>query len=204
MVTPSALPPSHPPPDQTTVEPKSQHTADPALQPFLRPTFEPADYLNSALPPLSLSAARELPTKTTTLAELSAQTQSLLSQLNAQTSRFSNILTQLTDEILRTGGRLAYEVEVLRGESNGLAEVLTGDLREDVERFVTGGLTLTSDEPPRDVQNETIMGGHDTASVENLRPNLDQHGVTTAPEPDYVAQLRTLTLVRTRLDSVIK
>ncbi|KAK4979680.1 hypothetical protein LTR66_001514 [Elasticomyces elasticus] len=204
MVTPSALPPSHPPSDQTTVEPKSQHTADPALRPFLRPTFEPADYLNSTLPPLSLSASRDLPSNAISLAELSAQTQSLLSQLNAQTSRFSNILTQLTDEILRTGGRLAYEIEVLRGESNGLAEVLTGELREDVGRFVTGGLTLTSDEAVRGVQSETATGSRDSANVEHLRSVLDQHGVITAPEPDYVAQLRTLTLVRTRLDSVIK
>jgi hypothetical protein len=32
---------------------------------------------------------------------------------------------QLTDEILRSGGRLAYEVEVLRGETIGLSETLT-------------------------------------------------------------------------------
>lgn len=95
------------------------------LEPFLQPgAFDAADYLNSTLnPKLNLS-------------ELSSQTQNLLSQLNAQTSRLTAILTQLTDDILRSGARLAYEVDLLRGEAIGLSEALNEGLQDDIALFV--------------------------------------------------------------------
>lgn len=95
------------------------------LEPFLHPgAFDAAEHLNSTLnPKLSLS-------------ELSSQTQNLLSQLNAQTSRLTAVLTQLTDDILRSGARLAYEVDLLRGEAIGLSEALNEGLQDDIAHFV--------------------------------------------------------------------
>src|SRR6202012_2923462 len=83
-------------------------------------------------------------------ADLSSQTQDLLSQLNAHTTRLSAILTQLTDDILRSGGRLAYQVEVLRGETIGLTETLTDGLKDDITRFVPSGVSLKVEETEED------------------------------------------------------
>jgi hypothetical protein len=183
------------------IEPKSAHLADPALQPFLNPSFDPADYLNSTLPSLQssgISSARGgVP-----LAELSAQTQTLLSQLSAHTTRLTTTLTQLTDEILRSGSRLAYEVEVLRGETLGLSEALTEGLQDDVLKFVPGGLEQDlARKPSRGVETNGTRRRASTVTApktpirEEAPPSLD---------PPYITQLRTLTLVRSRLESVIK
>ena len=149
------------------------------VQPFLQDEFDPADYLNTALPGLSVSNTnrgnqygRSVP-----LPELSTQVQSLLTQLNAQTSRLSTALTQLTDEIIRSGGRLAYEVELLRGETIGLTDSLDNGLRKDIELFV----------PQKDARGSI---------------NEDENGVSS--EPEYLARLKILTQVRERLDTVIK
>ena len=158
-----------------TTKPKSSHTSDQLVQPFLQPDFDPATYLNTTLPSLSLSNTR--PTNSSNavaLPELSIQTQSLLSQLNAQTNRLSNSLTQLTDEIIRSGSRLAYEVEVLRGETTGLTDSLENGLKKDVELLA-----------PPNLQTDT-----DTAS--------------STSEPEYLQNLRTLSTLRARLDSVIQ
>jgi len=151
---------------------KSQHVADNALQPFLQPSFDPADYLNTTLPSLASGGSRQEPNRVA-LPELSTRTQTLLAQLNAQTSQLSNALTQLTDEIIRGGSRLAYEVEILRGETIGLSETLHETLKDDVAKF------------------------------QNSRDNVDSEE-PSLNEPQYIQRLRTLTLVRSRLDSVIK
>ena len=117
---------------------RSQHTSDSSVQPFTQEEFDPADYMNSTLPSLSVAGPRttqQVSTRGVTLPELSAQLQTILSRLNTQTSRLSTTLTQLTDEILRSGGRLAYEVEVLRGETNGLVDAMTNGLKKDTELF---------------------------------------------------------------------
>lgn len=163
--------------DDAKIGAKSPHLADAALQPFIQTTFDPADYLNSTLPTLVINApARDQPDRVP-LAELSTRTQTLLSQLNAQTSRLSTTLTQLTDEILRSGSRLAYEVEILQGEAVGLSETLNETLKEDIRKFQTPA--ATSD---------------DTQAA----------SVALSKEPEYIVRLRTLSLVRTRLDAVIK
>lgn len=178
------------------------HVADSALAPFLQPQFDPADHLNATLPSLSLSSASARPPKQTpavSLAELSSQTQDLLSQLNAHTTRLSAILTQLTDDILRSGARLAYHVEVLRGETTGLAETLTGRLSEDVARFVPGGLRLgEKHETDARAARPTPTGDQDSAALAIDTPDPE------TSTPDYIAQLRVLTLVRNRLETVIK
>ncbi|KAF2193831.1 hypothetical protein K469DRAFT_549841 [Zopfia rhizophila CBS 207.26] len=193
-----------PPVVEGTVTPKSTHVSDPTLRPFLQTTFNPADYLNATLPSLSLSSVSSRPLKQGTsvpLADLSSQTQDLLSQLNAHTTRLSTILTQLTDDILRSGGRLAYEVEVLRGETIGLTETLTDGLKEDVEKFLPGGISLevkeSEDEAKSPVTDTQDEKGAETK--EATKPAEEDDSTSS-----YISQLRTLTLVRSRLESVIK
>ncbi|KAK7518305.1 uncharacterized protein IWZ02DRAFT_315412 [Phyllosticta citriasiana] len=182
-----------------TVEPKSSHVSDPSLAPFIQPQFDPADHLNAVLP--ALSTARSRNASDVPLSELSVQTQTLLSQLNAQTTRLSAVLTQMTDDILRSGARLAYEVEVLRGETAGLSEALTDGLKDDVAKFVPGGLRIesASGAPPSSDKPDESATRPSTASADALR-----RGSQTSVEPEYLNHLRTLTLVRSRLESVIK
>lgn len=161
--------------------PKSAHVSDQLVQPFLQPDFDPATYLNSTLPSLSLSNTRPTNGSSVPLPELSIQTQALLSQLNAQTARLSNSLTQLTDEIIRSGGRLAYEVEVLRGETTGLTDSLDNGLKKDIELLA----------PPK------------PASEEDVQTDASAAGAATT-EPEYLQNLRTLSTLRARLDSVIQ
>ena len=167
---------------------KSAHVADDALAPFLLSNFDPADYLNATLPSLSLSSLSSRPLKSgnsVSLAALSTQTQDLLSLLNGHTTRLSAILTQLTDDILRSGGRLAYQVDVLRGETIGLAETLTDGLKDDINRFVPSGLSLKAEQTDEEI----------------AAPGLDEIDETT---PEHISDLRTLTTVRSRLETVIK
>ena len=176
----------------TKGEAKSGHVSDSNIQPFIQQHFDPADYLNNALPALSVSSTarggqygRSVP-----LPELSTQLQTLLSQLNAQTSRLSTALTQLTDEIIRSGGRLAYEVEVLRGETIGLTDSLENGLKKDIELFnpaIDDVAPVNTDRAKEDTPAEN------SAEVEQ-----------TNAEPEYLERLNTLTSVRSRLDSVIK
>jgi hypothetical protein len=167
----------------TAIKPKSSHTSDQLVQPFLQPDFDPATYLNTTLPSLSLSNTRSTNNSSAVaLPELSIQTQALLSQLNAQTNRLSNSLTQLTDEIIRSGSRLAYEVEVLRGETTGLTDVLENGLKKDVE-------LLAPPAPDKQESDKQTESGTTT---------------TSQPEPEYLQNLRTLSTLRARLDSVIQ
>lgn len=165
--------------------PKSSHVQDDALQPFLQDQFDPADYLNATLASLTFSN----PSKDRVqLAELSAQTQALISQLNAQTSRLTNTLTQLTDDILRSGSRLAYQVEMLRGETAGLSDALNDSLGPDMALFAPQTL-------------------HDSVgpATNDLAPDQAIESASVQPqEPDCITKLRTLVMVRQRLDSVIK
>ncbi|GAB7337890.1 hypothetical protein MBLNU457_4281t1 [Dothideomycetes sp. NU457] len=157
---------------------KSSHVADQSLQPFLQSTFDPADYLNSTLPSLAVSNTRQEQSHRVPLVELSTRTQSLLSQLNAQIAQLSNALTQLTDDIIRGGSRLAYDVEILRGETVGLSETLQDTLKDDIAKFTT---------TVKDPEAEARTSDTDASA-----------------EPEYIQSLRTLTLVRSRLDTVIK
>jgi hypothetical protein len=181
---------------------RSSHVADPALQPFLNSSFDPADYLNATLPSLQSTGAPQAAKGSVPLAELSAQTQTLLSNLSAHTTRLTTTLTQLTDEILRSGSRLAYEVEVLRGETLGLSEALTEGLQADVARFVPGGL----DQALAWKQSRTVeANGHRRRASTIPTPKTPtREEPPPVIEPPYITQLQTLTLVRSRLDTVIK
>ncbi|KKZ64483.1 hypothetical protein EMCG_09535 [[Emmonsia] crescens] len=222
--------------------PSSSSHLDPTLSHFTDPTFDPVDYLNNILPPLSLSfslprASSPQTTTTTTaadstassppvsLAALSSQTQSLVSQLSAHNARLSNTLTQLTDEILRGGGRLAYEVEVLRGEAVGLSDALGEGLVADIGRFVPGGKildtftstststsTATNTEAEAEMEAEPAETADDAQSQTRTQTHEKQQRQSqiketeTEPainEPLYLTHLRTLTNVRARLEQVI-
>ncbi|MCJ1359463.1 MAG: hypothetical protein MMC33_009465 [Icmadophila ericetorum] len=185
-------------------KPKSFHTSDPLLQPFLSSTFSPTAYLNATLPALSISSITAIPkpsiankpstTQTLSLKDLTTQTQTQIAQLSAQTTRLSETLTSLTDDILRSGSRLVYEVEVLRGETVSLAEALSkeGSLNADIEKFVPGGLKLEIEEEVND----------DTTPKE-VEPGENAENATSQ-EPPVLASLRTLHTIRTRLQSVIQ
>ncbi|KAG4028686.1 hypothetical protein MFRU_020g01250 [Monilinia fructicola] len=187
------------------IQAKSTHVADPALQPFLDPSFDPADYLNSTLPPLQSSSTSSSSRNSVPLAELSTQTQTLLSHLSAHTTRLTTTLTQLTDEILRSGSRLAYEVEVLRGETLGLSEALIEGLHDDVEKFVPGGLeNALTRRPTRSGDLHGTSRARSTTLTIPKTPTAEDTNSNKVIDPPYITQLRTLTLVRSRLDTVIK
>ncbi|KAJ4317414.1 hypothetical protein N0V94_004946 [Neodidymelliopsis sp. IMI 364377] len=186
---------------QNNAAPKSSHVSDPALAPFLQSRFDPADYLNIALPSLLLSSR---PAKGTSapLADVSSQTQDLLSQLNAQTTRLSSVLTQLTDDILRSGARLAYEVEVLRGETIGLTDVLQDGVEDDIAKFLPDGLSLDAELPDTEATDPTITA--DFPQDAQHQPPTASTATVEDTTPEYISDLRTLTTVRTRLENVIK
>ncbi|KAI1364318.1 hypothetical protein F5Y08DRAFT_307251 [Xylaria arbuscula] len=201
------------------LEPKSAHVADPFLQSFLSPTFSPADYLNSTLPSLRTSPRNNDPSSVP-LTELSAQTQTQLSQLNAHTTRLTNTLTQLTDDILRNGSRLAYEVELLRGETLGLSEALTDTLHDDIVKFVPGGLqeqvaetkgagiglSRSASTRQRSGTVSSLNPASAPLAAEETTPAAPiNDGIAKSPnDPAFISQLQTLTLVRSRLDTVVK
>ncbi|KAI9811771.1 MAG: hypothetical protein M1827_005316 [Pycnora praestabilis] len=175
---------------------------DHLLEQLLAQSFDPVDYLNSSLPPLSVLPQSHPATqqRSVPLAQLSTHTQKVLSQISAHTARLSNTLTQLTDEILRSGGRLAYEVEILRGETIGLSEVLTEGLQEDVKRFIPDGLTVDGSQPGTGSDEEAL----DTHRSSGFKG--EEEKLTTGDEavPPYLTHLRTLSLVRSRLETVIQ
>jgi hypothetical protein len=187
-----------------TVVPRSQHVADPSLQAFLSPSFDAAEYWNLSLPPLQTSASGRQSQDTMSLADLSSQSQITISHLNAHTTRLTGTLTQLTDDILRSGSRLAYEVELLRGETLSFSEVLMDGLYDDITNFVPNGLGDPADRKP-----PVAMEGTDTARRSSIAGPLNSASLSHpetegVAEPPYISQLRTLVLVRSRLDSVIK
>ncbi|KAI5925927.1 hypothetical protein F4810DRAFT_656736 [Camillea tinctor] len=181
------------------IQPKSPHVADPFLQSFLAPSFDPAEYLNTSLPPLQSPATPRSHDGAVPLADLSTQAQSHLSQLNAHITRLTSTLTQLTDDILRSGSRLAYEVELLRGETLSLSEALSDGLHGDIVKFVPDGIRE---------QTESKSSTQRRGSVATPQPAPANAEATAQPgntsDPPYISQLQTLTLVRTRLDSVVK
>lgn len=172
--------------------------SDKALRPFLAPSFDPADFLNATLPSWTPSTHQRPQSNSVSLPELSTQTQTLLSQLNAQISRLSHTLTQLTDDILRSGGRLAYEVEVLRGDTSSLSDALTDGMRDDIQKFLPGGLKLGGLKLNLDHPNQP-----EAEQKTPSDPNIETPEPISAT-PEYITQLHTLTVVRSRLDSVIK
>lgn len=179
---------------------------------FADPNFDPADFLNEAFSPLTVASLQPNASRTpgsVPLSELSAQVQSLLSQISAQNVRLSSTLSQLSDEILRSGGRLAYEVEVLRGETIGLSETLTEVLRDDIAKFVPDPSANTNAATGRQAElaQEAVEDPTSTKKEEE-----GEEGETTEKQkdpavpadPEYITNLRTLNQVRSRLEDVVQ
>jgi hypothetical protein len=185
------------------ISPKSAHVEDPALQPFMSSSFDAAEFLNATLPSLqSARSAPQSPPHDVPLSELSTQTQTLLSHLSAHTTRLTDTLTQLTDEILRSGSRLTYEVEMLRGETLGVSEALAEGLQDDISRFVPEGLENCFRKPSHVVDNGGVRTRNSTLS--SPKTPIQNVPLAQSTDPEYVTRLRTLTLVRNRLETVIK
>lgn len=184
------------------IQPKSTHTSDEFLKEFLSPKFNPASYLNAKLPKLatkSASGTSQTASGAVPLIELSKQANTLLSQVNAQTTRLSETLTQLTDDILRSGSRLAYEVELLRGETLGLSEALNETLKDDIQVFIPEGLNGIGE---KQLAPEQAPGDKASNITDLAIPTSESN--TTSLDPLPVQQLKTLTLVRSRIDTVVK
>lgn len=179
------------------IRPKSQHTSDPALQPFLGPSFDPTAYLNSTLPLLHIasSAAPVIPRDSSTLTDLTSRTQTQLTELSALSARLTATLTQLTDDMLRSGGRLAYDVELLRGEAVALTEVLTDGLAREIAQVAPQGLAVVESESDLPSKAKASSGEHDIA-------RQSQTGQSTS-EPQALTKLRNLHHIRSQLQSVI-
>ncbi|RKF64179.1 hypothetical protein OnM2_020090 [Erysiphe neolycopersici] len=174
-----------------TDEPWSLHVADPSLQSFLGPSFDPADYLNNNLPSIDRADISHSNKSDTFINELFPVAQNLVSQVSTNSARLTTILTQLTDEILRSGNRLAYEVEILRENTLNLSEALTGVLHDDLAKFVPTGI------------NNDQKRENEVLETTNSTPKLESHALKNH-EPSFLKELRTLTLVKSRLEEVIK
>ncbi|EKV16166.1 hypothetical protein Pdw03_2239 [Penicillium digitatum] len=180
------------------VKPSNQPITSPN---FTDPNFDPADFLNDSLSPLTVASLQPNASRSpgsVPLTELSAQVQSLLSHISAQNIRLSSTLSQLTDEILRSGGRLAYEVEVLRGETIGLSETLTEVLRDDITKFVP--------EPSPENGRKTEQAEEDVpANEDESAASPDDKKQPVIPtDPEFITNLRTLNQVRARLEDVVQ
>ncbi len=179
----------------TTRPPLSTHTSDPVLTSFLAPTFDPTAYLNGSLPPLVItnSSQQTASSKALSLSELATRTQTHIAQLSAQNARLTATLTALTDDILRSGSRLTYEVELLRGEAVSLDEILAEKLAEDIERL----------KPLESAGEDNVEGGvkgHPSSTEDTAK---DLNTAHSPSEPPALAQLRTLQHIRAQLQSVI-
>lgn len=190
----------------------SASTTNPPNPEYTDPSFDPVDFLNDALPPLSLqssqsqSQSQSQSTRPINLTELSSRVQSLLSQTNAQNVRHSTNLTSLTDEILRSGNRLAYEVEVLRGETITLSDLVTEGLAEEIGKFTAKAETNLSapTEAGEGQKREQDRGKEQRQQNEAEKKGEQEREKTKKDEPVYITNLRTLNQVRARLEEVVQ
>lgn len=158
-----------------------------SLQELLDDDFDPVRYLDNVLPSLTLTSKLQS-TKQNRSAQIqaaSADIQALLSKLNTYNARTSTEMTSLTDEILRSGNRLAYEVEVLRSDANSLYDLLSSTLQEDISYFV---------------QKELVRDAIEDVNVQDL----STEAASRTQDPDFMQQLRLLGHVKSRLEEVIK
>ncbi|KEF60698.1 uncharacterized protein A1O9_02259 [Exophiala aquamarina CBS 119918] len=156
--------------------------------------FDPIDFLNDTFPALSLSSQTQTQkaSRPTQIQSVSADILNLLSTLNTYNIRSSSELTSLTDEIVRSGNRLAYEVEVLRGDVNGLHELLSESLRKDIELFVGEQLPNGAVKPPGDETDTHAENADETREAKVI-----------SHDPDFIIQLRMLGKAKARLEAVI-
>lgn len=168
-------------------EPKTENAIQGITSILSQPDFDAVDFLNNTLPSLSVTTnfhIEHAKSKGVTLQEAASRTQNLHANLNTQIIRDSSELSRLTDEIVRSGSRLAYEVEVLRGDANALHESLTETLLEEISKF-----TIAED-----------SSAHEDGETAQKDPS--SKGASQSPE--FIRQLRMLGQVKTRLEEVVK
>lgn len=172
-------------------------TADPTLAPFLTPTFSPSAYLNANLPTWTPSSS----SSSSTLQSTQSETQNLLTSLDAKLARLNAQLTQLTDEILRSGGRLGYEVEILRSDAEGLEEGLRAGLRDrsGLGRFAGAGAAEGLEIAHADTEGKGTDAEDTRAGTVAGGEEIQGRG-----KPEYMETLHTLTRVRGQLENVTK
>ncbi|PHH51330.1 hypothetical protein CFIMG_008719RA00001 [Ceratocystis fimbriata CBS 114723] len=214
-------------------KPRPEHLSDPFLDSFLDPSFDPVDYLNSVLPSLRISSIKTMHATSTSsasastpastsassstkpsmsLAEICNETQDLATKLNMHSTRLTAALTQMTDDILRGSGRLAYEVELMRGEVLGLSEALDETLQDDIKKFVPEGIDSTTVVPPRPTATldaaappPSAMATESKDTTKDVNPESSSDFLKLSPnDPECIHQLQRLTVVRERLESVIR
>ncbi|KAL8759977.1 MAG: hypothetical protein Q9184_003460 [Pyrenodesmia sp. 2 TL-2023] len=199
MTAPSSLSPS---------QSRSPHLTDPFLQPFLSPSFSASTYLNTHLPsPPSSTTTLSKPTSNPqqSLTSITAQTQSHISTLSAQTTRLSATLTALTDDILRCSTRLAYEIEVLRGDADSLVSALTSpgsELSAAIKTFIPNGLERPSSNT--NLPSSPSSSEHHppvAVSSTQAQPTQDSNASSTTTEAS-LTHLRTLLSVRHSLQRI--
>ncbi|KAI9721362.1 MAG: hypothetical protein M1828_005222 [Chrysothrix sp. TS-e1954] len=166
------------------IDPAGRTPSDASLVPFMVSDFSPVDHLNSVLPALVLGNAQTSSTHMTPLTEVTSQCNSQISKISTQLTRLSTTLTRLTDDILRSGSRLAYEVEILRGATTSLNEKLTEGLADDLARFKP--MSLDYERSPNGYQPSQDVARDRKQTLE------------------IMSKLRTLVQVRSRLDEVVK
>lgn len=149
--------------------------------------FDAIQYIDNALSSLSLTSKNQATkqNRTAQIQSVSTETQGLLSKLNTYNIRTSAELTSLTDEILRSSNRLAYEVEVLRSDANGLYDLLSSTLQEDISHFVQQQV----------IRDDATEANTQSSGIED---------VALARDPEFMQQLRLLGHVKSRLEDVIR
>ncbi len=104
---------------------------------------------------------------------------------------------------------MAYEVDVLHGENEVLKDALAESLKEAIEVFVPGGLGQQLEATPQILRtrSSTINAPQDAVALPISVSNEDKKGRKVGEqeknEPEYITQLKTLSEVRARLDTVI-
>ena len=184
------------------------HLSDPSLRSIISPTFSPIDFLNATLP--SVTTSKQQQQSASSLSSVASRTQSHISALNAQCSRLSSALTTITDEILRASSRLAYEVELLRGEALSLADALSsrGDLNHAITKFVPAGLDSSAhlaEDPLLPLPNKDSPQGRNPQKTIDTHHNVrDATTGISMTEPEALPRLRMLLHVRAQLQTVIQ
>lgn len=92
---------------------------------------------------------------------------------------------------------------MLRGETIGLTDTLTDGLKDDMAKFLPRGITLNTEQPDEEVKSPALTAaGAGQEAGEQVPPQVHEEPEDATPE--YLSDLRTLTTVRSRLETVIK
>jgi hypothetical protein len=113
-------------------------------------------------------------------------------------------LTRLTDDIVRSGGKLVYEVELLRGEALSTNDAISVRLKQDMDLLAPAPQPSEMD-PASGTTAGIDAGPSDQGDSEPIAMTASPVAKSGAEsEPEFLVRLRTLTTIRNRLDAVVK